>query len=303
MKLQELTSKLDTYFNSHAFNESDGWTFTMDDSYISAFSRFAREQFLQGSWNGLMLENPGPHDEVDRVYLMVFPTQDIIDTIIAQEVERDAPGSMIFSHHPVGFSEQTMTFPPMPVEQLEELREHHISYYNCHAPLDCHIKTSTANALADALGLTDQKRFASYYGGYAGIHGNVSPLSFQKFAERVASACELETLRYDQVRHNGYMVHHVAVIPGGGDSPRELQEAQSIGADTYVTGHWWLFGDSEFAAQRREEARPVIDDLSMNLVAASHYSTELIVMRDMMLDYFQDMGLETILLRQQDPWG
>ena len=303
MKLEELTNKLDTYFNTHAFDESEGWDFAMDDSYKSSFKRFARDQFVEGSWNGLMLENTGKNGEVDRVYLMVFPTEDIIDTIIAQEVERDAPGSMIFSHHPVGFSEKSMEFPPMSVEQLEELREHNISYYNCHAPLDCHVKTSTANALADALGLTEQKRFASYYGGYAGIHGKVSPMPFQKFAERVASACELETLRYDQVRHNGRMVEHVALIPGGGDGPDELTEAASLGADTYVTGHWWLFGDSDFAKQRRNDARPVIDSLSMNLVAGSHYSTEVIVMRDLMPDYFQDMGLETVLLRQQDPWG
>lgn len=299
MNLEELTTRLDMYFNVHAFDEHDGWMFAMDDEYLQAFKRFAREAFVQGSWNGLMLDNAA---KVDRVYLVVFPTQNILDTVIAQEVERDAPGCLIFAHHLLSFSERAMQFTPISLEQLEELREHNISFYNCHAPLDCHTETSTANALADAIGLQNQQRFAEYYGGFAGIHGTVGPMSFQKFAERVAEVCELDQLRYDQVRHNGLMVEHVALIPGGGDDPSEMRKAAQVGADTYLTGHWWLFGKSEFAAQRRATAAQAIDQLSLNLIAASHYSTELVVMRDQMVDYFKDMGLEAILMRQQDPW-
>lgn len=302
MNLDELCSTLDLFFNVHAFDESQDWERFWDDPYRETFRHFARPTFLEGSWNGLMLDNRSEAAIVERVYLVVFPTQDIIDTIIAQEVERNAPGSLIFAHHLSGFTEKGAAFEPIAAEQLEELREHHISYYNCHAPLDCHDEISTGNALANALQLDVEGRFARYYAGLAGVHGTIPPTPFQKFAERLQGVCELPHLRYDQVRHNGQMVEHVAILPGGGDDPDLIQEAASLGADTYITGHWWLFGKSEFAAQRREAARSVIGQANMNLLSASHYSSEMVVMRDQMEEWFADHGVDTVLIRQQDPW-
>ena len=302
MNLDEVCTKLDLFFNVHAFNESEGWNFAVNDSYLGIFRRFVRPSFIDGSWNGLMLDNRNEQAAIDRVYLVVFPNQNIIDTIIAQEVERQAPGALIFAHHIMGFSERHLVFEPLVAEQLEELQEHHISFYNCHAPLDCHTEISTGTALANALGLQEQGRFSEYYKGLAGVHGKIQPTPFQKFAEKLAEVCELSALRYDQCRHNGRMVEHVALIPGGGDDPVEMDKAEALGADTFVTGHWWLFGDSEFAQERRTNAPVSINKLSLNLLAGSHYSTELIVMRDQMVDWFQDLGLEAILLRQADPW-
>ena len=302
MNLDDLCTKLDLFFNVHAFDESEGWNFAVTESYLSTFKRFARPSFFDGAWNGLMLDNRNEQAEIDRVYLVVFPNQDIIDTIIAQEVERSAPGALIFAHHLMGFSERQLEFEPLVTEQLEELQEHQISFYNCHAPLDCHMEISTGNALANALGLQEQARFAEYYGGMAGVHGKIQPTSFQKFAEKLAEVCELPALRYDQCRHNGRIVEHVALIPGGGDDPTEMGQAETLGADTFVTGHWWLFGESEFAQERRANAAEPINNLALNLLAGSHYSTELIVMRDQMVDWFQDLELETVLLRQSDPW-
>lgn len=302
MKLDDLVAKLDLFFNVHAFDERDGWHPFWGDPYREAFRRFARPNFIEGGWNGLMLENPTTNRTINRVYLVVFPTEDILDTIIAQEVERDAPGALIFSHHASGFSEKELSFKPIPTEQLEELREHNISYYNCHAPLDCHQEISTGNALANALGLQGIKRFAEYYGGFAGVHGTIPAIAFQKFAQKLETVCELPYLRYDQCRHNGHLVEHIAILPGGGDDPQLMKEAQALGADTYITGHWWLFGSSEFAAQRRREAAPEIAKLKMNLLSSSHYSSEFVVMRDQMVEWFSEYEVDAILMRQQDPW-
>jgi putative NIF3 family GTP cyclohydrolase 1 type 2 len=302
LTLDELCATLDTYFNVHAFDESDGWEIFWDDIYRETFRRFARSKFVDGSWNGLMLDNRNESGTVERVYLVVFPTQSILDTIIAQEVERDAPGALIFAHHVSAFSESKAAFEVIQSEQLEELREHNISYYNCHAPLDCHAKISTANALANAFDLQDQERFAPYYGGYAGIHGTISPMSFQKFAERLQTVCELDSLRYDQIRNNGQLVEHVAILPGGGDDAETMHQAAKTGADTYVTGHWWLFGDSDFAVERRTNAASLIPPIGMNLVAASHYATEMVVMRDQMVDWLTEQGIDSVVMRQQNPW-
>jgi putative NIF3 family GTP cyclohydrolase 1 type 2 len=302
MNLSQLSAALDQFFNVSAFVETD-WQDFISEANRGSIQRFLRSGF-DATWNGLMLENASADDDVDRVYLSVFPDQDILDTIIAREVERGATGAMIFTHHPFDYSERESTFIPISNAQLEELREHHISLYSCHAPLDCHPEISTANALADALGLEDQSRFANYYGGKAGIHGKVAnSTTFQELAEQLAEVCELSTLRYDQIRHNAQPVHHIALVPGGGADPEIIQEALDLGADTFITGHWWLFGSSDYAANDRQERKTSFPPIPLNFLAASHYSTELIVMRDQMPDWFKQHNVETVLMRQEDPWA
>lgn len=301
MKLQKICESLDSYFNIAAFGESD-WLELIPESKRGSFQRFLRPDFINGSWNGLMLENATEEGEVDRVYLTVFPSQPILDTIIAREVERSAPGALIFTHHPLAYNERDAGFVTIPTVQLEELHEHHISLYACHAPLDCHTKTSTGNALANALGLQEQQRFAKYYAGLAGIHGKVPATTFEAFAEKLAQVCELDHLRHDQCRHNAQEVHHVAIVPGGGGDIELIDEAVKLGADTYVTGHWWLFGSSDYAKNDREKMAGYIPTTKLNLMAASHYSSELVVMRDQMVEWFRQLNVEAMLMRQEDPW-
>jgi putative NIF3 family GTP cyclohydrolase 1 type 2 len=301
MYLNELCKELDVFFNVQAFVEDD-WSRFMPEAYRGAAQRFLRPGFADGGWNGLMFEHPGEQGQVDRVYLVVFPGQAIIDKVIAKEVERGAPGALVFTHHPLDYSEKSAEFLPIGIEQIEECKAHHISFYNCHSPLDCHPEISTANALAGALGLEEQTRFARYYAGQAGIHGTVSPTSFQDLAAKLAEVCELPGLRYDQCRNNGQPVQHVAIVPGGGGDPSHIDEAKTLSVDTYVTGHWWLFGSSEYARQDRETMGAYVSGLSMNLLGASHYSSEFIVMRDQMPGWFKQRGVEALVMRQQDPW-
>lgn len=301
MNLNVLCKSLDTYFEIERYVESD-WADLMSEAERGALLRFLRPDFANGPWNGLMLDNPASTATVERVYLAVFPSQDVLDTIIALEVERGAPGALLFTHHPLAYSEQGANFKVIPTVQLEELHEHHISLYSCHAPLDCHPETSTATALAEALGLEDTRRFAPYYAGYAGVYGKLSEMDFQAFAERLAEVCELPSLRYDQCRHNGRGVEQVALVPGGGGDPEVLSEAAVLGVDTFVTGHWWLFGRSEFATNERPRMASYLTAFKLNLLGASHYSSELVVMRDQMPDWFRQHNLETLLIRQEDPW-
>ncbi|NDJ85070.1 MAG: hypothetical protein GYB66_04210 [Chloroflexi bacterium] len=300
MNLSELCSKLDAYFNIAAYAETD-WHDLIPEAARGALQRFLQDGFTT-TWNGLMLNNVPPDDDIDRVYLAVFPSQDVLDTIIAREVERGAPGTLIFTHHPLSYSESKAVFKPIPTAQLEELQSHHISLYSCHAPLDCHPETSTTSALAAALELEEGTQFGQYYAGKAGIHGKVTPTTFQDFAKRLAEVCELPYLRYDQCHHNGQSVHHVAIVAGGGGDIDFINEASAFGADTYITGHWWLFGDSEFGQQHREKMQAFVPTLKLNLLGASHYSSEMVVMRDQMVDWFREQNLEAMLMRQEDPW-
>ena len=296
----ELVAKLDAFFNVTAFDESSGRR-NLPAGYESIFERFAAPGFLTGTWNGLALHNT---DALDRVYNIVFPGQSVLDKIIAREVERGAPGAMIFSHHLPDYQESGPGYSYITEAQLDELKEHQISLYVCHAPLDCHPEISTSTGLATALKVRDPERFAPYVGGLAGIHGKIGPVGFHEFARKCAEVTALPTLRYDAIRHNGQPVQHVAVITGTGADLEFLREAVSLGCDTFVTGEWWVFGPGEWRAPYREAVRALLNDMKLNLIGTSHYASEAVVMRDQMPAWFYEnaAGIEPLFIAQDDPW-
>jgi putative NIF3 family GTP cyclohydrolase 1 type 2 len=296
----ELVAKLDAFFDVKAYDERQEREL-FPPGYDSVLQRYAVPGFWEGSWNGLMLGNGAT---LERVYLAVFPSQNTLDTIIAREVERGAPGAMIFCHHVGDYHESGAGFVPITEAQLEELREHHISYYVCHAPLDCHPEISTSTALANALKLKDQTRFAPYRGGLAGVYGSVATPGFHDFGKRVSDATGLPSLRYYAVRHNGRPVQNVAIVTGTGGTVEYIQEAISLGCDTFVTGEWWLFGPGEWRAQRREAMREFLLTADVNLIGTSHYASEAVVMRDQMPTWIKENipAVEAIFIPQDDPW-
>lgn len=301
MRQADLVQQLDSMFAIEAFDESVHWKPLLSDRDTQVLERFAAPGFRSGTWNGLLLDNA---KQIDRVYTVVFPTQDVIDTIIAREVARGAPGALIFAHHLLNFNQEKRRYALIAEEQLEELAEHQIGYYLCHAPLDCHAEISTAGALANMLGLREQARFAPYYGGLAGVHGTLGkPLSFQAFARRLAKVTDVDHLRYDQVRHNGQPVGRVAVVSGNGAALTLLEQAAELGCDTYVTGQWWLYADHPDAEAQRDEMRAFIQQFPMNLLGVSRYATEMVAMRDQMPGWFRGLGIETEFIPQDDPWA
>lgn len=300
MKLHELCDALDAYFNVSAFDEKD-WLDLISEAERGAFLRFLRPEYVQGSWNGLMLENTSLEKNIERVYLLVYPNQEVLDTIIAREVERGAPGALIFCYQPIAYHEDKAEFQIISTAQLEALKEHYISIYTCHAPLDCHTEVSTAGALADALGLEEQARFGEHYGGLGCIHGHIHATSYENLATRLAEISELPYLRYDQLRHNGRSVEHIAIAPGGIHTPF-MDEASRLGVDTFITGHWWLYGSSGFAANSRERMSEYIANTKMNLIGTTRYSNALVVMRDYVPDVFRSHNIETIFVRQKNHW-
>lgn len=299
MNQAELVQRLDTFFDVQAFDEREFWSGIIPAADMAVYQRYAVAEFLGGVWNGLMLNSTA---EIDRVYLIVFPGQAVLDTILALELERSAPGALIFALHPADFAEGDRGYAGISEAQLEELREHRISYYCCHAPLDCHAEISTVIALAKALKLRDWEMFAPHFGKSEGVHGRVSDTTFGKFAEHLAEVTELPYIRYTQVRFNGQPVEHIALIPGGGERPEHLELARDLGCDTYVTGHWWLLGDYAYAVHQREMMGELVPRLPMNLLGTSHYASEMVVLRDQMPGWFRNAGIEARFVRQPDPW-
>ncbi len=257
-----------------------------------ALAEYATPTFMRRH-NGLMLANAY---EVQAVYTLVFPSDEVI-----AEVERRAYGrpALVFTHHPMDLETSGRGMLPIPAATLQRLRAAGISLYSAHAPLDCHDAVSTSRALASAIGVPAAETFAGYMGGHAGVVGEVDSLAFDEFLGGVRRGCDVERLETKRVHDD---VRRVAVVAGGAAFPPLMQEAVDAGCDTYVTGDFRVRHGGPWAEEHRPGFDAFVDEVPLNLVGASHFATEALVLRHDVLRIFADLGLDAEFVPQDDPW-
>lgn len=142
-------------------------------------------------------------------------------------------------------------------EKEDALRQVGISLYGAHAALDCAPEIGNADSLARLAGLAIEGRFASFAGGQAGVYGKVED-TFAALAERVATALGVAVASWE----NSSAFGRVAIVTGAGGMTAMMEEARSLGCDTYLTGEGAMY-TKLFAREN-----------GMNLILATHYATE-----------------------------
>jgi putative NIF3 family GTP cyclohydrolase 1 type 2 len=299
MPVGELARRLDELFAVRRYDERSTWNFALEPDQRSGLTRRGGSTF-QACFNGL-LNSTDEEAELQRVYLAVFPAESLLENIIATEQARGSPGAVVLTHHPCDM-ETSRGFIAIPELLLESMLSARIALYVLHAPLDCHPDISTSGALADGLGLKRIRVFAPYVGGHTGVIAEQAPVPFADFAERVRQLCELSSFRPEQVRFIGRVVARVAIVAGGGDDVDQLAEAQALGADTYLAGHWWTPHAGTWAEGNRQALSELVPKLSMNLLSASHDGSELVVFRDRLAPLLESWGIEPLLVRQANHW-
>lgn len=301
MQLGALANRLDQMFELERHAEPKGWDFALSVEARSVLLAHASPMFA-ATFNGLLSMGSDSLLEIDRVYCLVFPEASLIDQVIEAELDRGTPGALILTHHPVDMETSGRGFIPIPPDQLRALSDANVAIYVLHAPLDCHSKISTSGALAEGLGVRGERTFASCVGGDCGVIGVQEPESFAEFARRVMSLCELSDIRADQIRYSGRAVSRVAIVAGGGDDAEYIAQADALGCDTYLAGHWWTPHAGEWPDQNRLQLRDVIARSKMNFISASHDGSELVVFRDRLMPLLEGWGIDVELVRQADHW-
>lgn len=140
------------------------------------------------------------------------------------------------------------------------LKNHGITHAFFHAPLD-DADFGTSASLARDLGLCGCKKvmpYADIY--YGGVVGDMIPLGFEEFSEKMADVLQEKIRCY---KNNDKKVQRVAVAAGGGNMTTEMRIAVENGCDTYVTGEYVLYSQ-----QYAEHA-------GINLFVGSHTNTEI----------------------------
>lgn len=142
-------------------------------------------------------------------------------------------------------------------EKEARLRDAGVSLYCAHASLDCAPGFSTGDELAKLAGVEVEGRFAEYCGGLAGVHGRATG-TFAELAGRLRNVLGVPVESWE----NSETFGHVAIVPGGGGMTDMLDEARSLGCDTYITGEGSMY------------TKLFARETGMNLFFGSHYATE-----------------------------
>jgi putative NIF3 family GTP cyclohydrolase 1 type 2 len=269
MKAVTLYAQLEKDFVKPGF--SDEWF-----QYMEPIAEYICEQYKKRSM-GLVCDNT---TEVKKVYTAVFPTDEVMQYVLDKN-ERDA---MLFLHHPSvwDLAKAPPIFHLMNRNLLEKFREHRISIFNFHVPLDNFNEYATSVTLAKAIGLTDLVPFFPYYGSLACVYGRTKLKTVnemrEKFAEMLGHKASLYLYSSHEIK-NGV----VAVAAGGGNIAELHEQIAKDGVNLLVTG---VSCKAPFAEKDHETAR----EKKINLLGGTHYSTEKPACQAM-CGYFTKMGM------------
>jgi len=288
----------------HVVNQLDSLFGVRQSAPDPAFSRFVpmvygpagtywQERFeadFARRFNGLMLRGD---EEVCRVFLIVFPAEDVLDAVLAHA----RAGDLVFSHHPLDMrcgdprGDWGDGFRPIAERHLDALRSAGVSFYSCHAPMDTHRQIGTTAAMVEALGGRYVGGFMPYGNGFAGAICDIDPLSSEALAERVRDLLEVPYVFQAGPEHAE--VTRVAIVPGCGDDVPSMVTAAEMGAQAYVTGEVHCHIDNDYGRSKMGAMREYLAVTPMAMIGGSHAASEFLVMRTQMAGWFErELGLE-----------
>jgi putative NIF3 family GTP cyclohydrolase 1 type 2 len=142
-------------------------------------------------------------------------------------------------------------------EKLLALEGAGVSLYAAHASLDCAPDIGNGWALARLLGVEVDATFGEFHGGHAGVAGNAAG-TYAELIQRASSELGVQVEAYQHAPSFG----RVAIVTGAGGNTGDMDEAQRLGCDTYITGEGSIF------------TRLFAKETSLNLIFGTHQATE-----------------------------
>jgi putative NIF3 family GTP cyclohydrolase 1 type 2 len=263
MRLGDIVADLDSYFRVPDVRNDD-WAPTFEQLYPDSYWREYAEPGYEGRWNGLLVRGA---DEVESATTCVFPSDGIIASL--------APGTLLFSEHPIAFEDDVEGFAPLVRSSFERLRATGSSFYNVHAPLDQHPEVSPSRLVAEGIGLSGLEEYypiADGLSGGAAIVGDFD-LGLDALAARLRSYLG-EEIPVDILSRPRERASRVAVVAGGGADRDILESSLERGCDTYVTGNAATRCRLAFVQEEVRAFRALADDRDVAVVDATHYGLE-----------------------------
>jgi putative NIF3 family GTP cyclohydrolase 1 type 2 len=279
VKLAELVADLDAYFRV-ADVQDDDWSTLFAHAYPEPYWREYVVPGWEGRWNGLSIRGAA---KVERVATCVFPSDRIVGSL--------EPGTLLFSEHSLDFADEP-GFLPLSRDTFEAMREHGISFYNAHAPLDMHPEVSPSRLCAEGVGL---EGLDEYFPICEGIPGGAaiigqSRLSVDGLADALRAYLGGEIKVHVLTRPRGD-AGRVSMVAGGGADLEILEASLERGCQTYVTGNAATNCRLDFVQEQVRAFRERADGAAVTLIDAMHYGMEK-PPQLAMVEWFRSRGLE-----------
>jgi putative NIF3 family GTP cyclohydrolase 1 type 2 len=301
MMLEELKQELDDLFQTSQWERDPAmsrWVPRVYQGIDYDYTQILEPDFC-ARFNGLMLRAA---ETIEQVYCAAFPTPEIMGEVL----ERRGENALLFLHHPVDMEVAGSGFLPIPPRVLEKMKAQGVSIYSCHAPMDCHDEIGTNASIVQAFQVQVEQNFAPYGRGFAGRIGGVVPVSLDTLIAKGKEVFGVE--RVDVGGRAPASITRVAIVAGGGDDVELMEEAETLGAQAYISGEWTTrtnpSGESEraWAEANRAACQTYAESTKMALLGFSHAATEFLVMKGQMSGYFRHRGLPVECLEQSDWW-
>jgi putative NIF3 family GTP cyclohydrolase 1 type 2 len=300
--LADVTRQLDDFFALAESGSDPAFSRFLPSAYETEgrpWRTWVEPQFA--CWfNGLMLRGG---ETVTTVFLAAFPSHGVLRRFVAEAT----PGDLLFVHHPIDLESGDPRgawgrfFRPIPIDVLQALQPQSLSIYSCHAPLDYHATLSTSRSIADALGGRIVGEFFPYGLGHAGVIAEISPISLPTLSEALQRVFGVPYL--DLAGAAPPVIRRIAIVAGAGDRTQEMSNAETLGAQAYITGEIHSRIETAYGRAKFAEVERYAAATAMALVGVSHAASEFLVMKHQMRDWFTARcAVKTELLPESHWW-
>jgi putative NIF3 family GTP cyclohydrolase 1 type 2 len=250
-------------------------------------------------FNGLMIRGD---EEVGRVFLAVFPTDEVLTRFISE----GSPGDLLFMHHPLVMEcgdprgVWGQGFLPINPDFISQLKEKRLSVFTLHVPLDYSRTISTSDAIAEAFGATVIGEFFKEEKGACGVICEIQTTTTEQLINKCKDIFHIPYTDVEGPTHTN--ITRIAIAAGCGDKVHVMQEAERLGAQAYLTGEVHCHIDNEYGKRKFEEMKEYCKSTSMSLIGVSHASSEFLVHATQLKSWFEVQFQLPVSLIPQEKW-
>ena len=226
-------------------------------------------KIADASQNGLQVDSDGD----------ITTAAFAVDASFASIEKAIAGGAQILIVHHGIFWDKPLCATGIMYLRLKTLIENGCALYASHLPLDLHPALGNNAQIASMLNLQNIVPFGNYHGVTIGFGGELSrPLT----ADELGAELSVKSGEPCRIYSNTKESKRIAVISGGGASL--LEEAASLGYDTFVTG------------ESSHQSFHTAAENNMNLIFGGHYATETFGVKALMAHLHKELDFKTFFI-------
>ena len=301
-ELSCIVARLMQYFDIQSYGEDPAFKKYLPTAYdeIKFDWKSYFENGFSNYFNGLMIKG---NEEVGSIFASTFLSNHVLEKFI----ERSKPGSMLIVHHPIDMKcgdprgEWGSGFTAPDLELLQKIKKSGRTIFSCHLPLDIHQNISTGRAIAQALEAKIVDFFCHEEHGYSGLI-----CSIKKETDTDSIIDNLKDIfNIPYVDFEGKKITNakkIAVLAGGGDVIDYMNEAESKGAQIYITGEVHHHINTEYGKMRYNKMMEYVKTTNMSLIGVSHAASEFLVFKNQFSDFIQKEFASELFLIEESNW-